>query len=380
MIKKITLGLLLILFTLIILAIATGNSFLLTAIQRTYLDGNATANINDHRAFQTNQIKTVNRQSLVKHPQYNQVPLESAFVNDLIKYDAAAYLVIVDGKIISEHYFKDYHERSKTNSFSMAKPVLTMMVGVAIESGYIESMDEKLINYLPEFKDDPFGKEATVGQLSLMNSGYEWTEHYYSPFSPTVELLYGPNVEKFLLKGKFTAPPGSFWEYSSASTQLLGIVLKRALEKHNIDLTLSQFLSESIWQPLEMNDDALWHTDDANLELVFCCLNTNARNYAKLGLLMLNNGTWNGEQIIPAAFIEKMIEPASKPFYGYSTWLNYNIEPKHYLFSGHLGQFIIVVPEHNMVVVRLGERSKPSNGFLRVTVPDYVHQAVKLLQ
>jgi len=176
----------------------------------------------------------------------------------------------------------------------MAKTVTTLLIGIAIEEGYIRDLDQEIVDFLPEFKDDPIGKTATIRQLSLMNSGYEWDENYYTPFSPTVELYYGSDVENFVLNGSFSAEPGSFWEYSSASTQLLGIFLLRALQKPAAAMTLSEYLSEKIWKPMGMNDDALWHTDNQGMELTYCCLNTNARNYAKLGLLMLNKGRWNG--------------------------------------------------------------------------------------
>ena len=379
MIQKAIVTLLCILLAAILIAIATGNSFLITAVERVYLQGNTTANINDHTAFYTRAIKTSDPKPLPNSKNYNKKALTPEFNAYLEEFDAAAYLVIEDGEVVNEHYFNGYTDRSKTNSFSMAKTVLTMMVGAAIESGYIDSLEQKLTDFLPEFKSDPLAKNATIGNLSLMNSGYEWTEHYYSALSPTVELLYGPDIEDFLLKGKFTAEPGSFWEYSSASTQLLGIVLKRALEQNGVQSTLSEYLSDTIWQPLNMNDDALWHTDDSDLELVFCCLNTNARNYAKLGLLMLNQGKWNNTQVIPADFINKMIQPLGQPYYGYSTWLNLDKQPPHYMFSGHLGQFIVVVPEHNMVVVRLGERNDTAVGFMEITVPKLVEQALKLI-
>ena len=364
--------------TSIAITYATGNGFLITALQRTYLQGNNTANINDHTAFDVNVIKTANPTILPNSNNYNVKKLPEGFRAKLNEIKTAAFLVIKDGQVISEHYMNGYNDRSKTNSFSMAKTVTTLLLGIAIEEGFIKSLQQPLTDFMPEFKDDPFTKGATVEQLSLMNSGYEWVEHYYSPFSPTVELLYGPDVENFLLKGHFSAKPGSFWEYSSASTQLLGIVIKRALQAGGSDITLSEYLSEKIWQPLQMNDDALWHTDDQGLEFVYCCINTNARNYAKLGMLMLNNGNWNGQQLVPAQFIQAMIQPVGQSYYGYSTWLSPNNDPPYYHFSGHLGQYIIVIPEHSMVVVRLGETRNNDQDFRVEVIPTYVQQAISL--
>ena len=378
LIKRIIIALLALPIVATIAVYATGHGFLITAMQRTYLQGNTTANINDHTAFNSNLIKTATPALLPSSAKYNQTSLPNDFQARLEQYNSVAFLVVKDGAVVSENYFGDYNDRSRTNSFSMAKTVTTMLLGIAIEEGLIESLEQPLTDFLPEFKDDPLGAKANIGQLSLMTSGYEWVEHYYSAVSPTVELLYGPNVEKFLTEGYFSAEPGTFWEYSSASTQLLGIVLQRALERAGRNPSLANYLSEKIWQPLQMNDDAPWHTDDSGLELVFCCLNTNARNYAKLGMLMLNKGNWQGQQLVPAEFIQAMATPVGTPYYGYSTWLGLDNEPAYYHFSGHLGQYIIVVPEHNMVVVRLGEARDDTIDFRTVELPEYVRQALML--
>lgn len=378
MIKKPLIALLAIVGVSLVALIATGNGFLLTAVQRTYLQGHKTANINDYTAFSTRIIETSQVSPLSKPDDYKQPALSNRVLTQFEKYGTAAYLVVKDGQIISEHYFNGYDDRSKTNSFSMAKTVVTILVGIAIEQGYIDSLDQPLTDFLPEFKTDPLGINATVGQLSMMNSGYEWTEHYYSPFSPTVELVYGHDVENFLLSGYFSAEPGRYFEYSSASTQLLGIVLKRALAAKGNQQTLSEFLSQTIWQPLQMNDDALWHTDNSGLELVFCCINTNARNFAKLGMLMLNKGKWNGQQLIPEQFAKRMTEPVMVTNYGYSTWLNSTATPSYYWFSGHLGQYIIVIPDYEMVVVRLGESRDTESNFQTVEIPMLIDQALQV--
>lgn len=357
----------------------TGNGFIFTSLKRTYLAGHVTANINDHKEFAVREIKAGESKLLTKHSYYNQAPLSNAFLTELETGGTASFMVIKDGEVVSENYFNGYGDRSKTNSFSMAKTVTTLLLGIAIEEGYIRDLDQPIIDFIPEFANDPLGKKATIAQFSLMNSGYEWNEHYYTPFSPTVELYYGSNVEKFLLSGNFTTEPGDFWEYSSASTQIMGIFLLRALQKAGAADTLSEYLSEKIWQPMQMNDDALWHLDNSGMELVYCCLNTNARNYAKLGLLMQNRGKWNGQQLVPETFIDEMIKPEGQSFYGLSTWLALENQPSYYWFSGHLGQYIIVVPEHNMVVVRLGERMNPNEDFRSVTLPRYVQMALNTL-
>jgi len=205
----------------------TGNDFLLTAINRTYLSGYKTANINDHRVFTSNVIIADNHQPLKKHESYNKQPLSPELLEELKQLNTAAFLILHNDQLISEHYFNGYHERSKTNAFSMTKTVLAMLLGIAIQEGHIASLEQPLTDFFPEFKNDPLAKNATVGHLAMMNSGYEWDELYYSPLSPVAELYYGDNISNFLGQGYFSEEPGSFWEYSSASTQLMGVFISR---------------------------------------------------------------------------------------------------------------------------------------------------------
>lgn len=380
MIKKIILSLAGLILIAVALLFVSGYGYIFTSIERTYLAGNVTANINDHREFNTNVISTSTPIALEKHPDFDKSELPSSFKAELENSKTAAFLVLQDGKILSESYFGNYNDRSKTNSFSMAKTVTTILLGIAIKEGYVRDLDQPISDFLPEFKNDPIGNTVTVGQLSLMNSGYDWDEQYYSPFSPTVELYYGSNVSDFLLNRTFTEPAGSFWEYSSASTELLGLFLLRALQKPNAAQSLSGYLSEKIWQPMNMNDDALWHTDNEGMELVYCCISTNARNYAKLGLLMQNKGKWGDQQIVPASFVEQMTQPNGQPYYGLSTWLGMHKSPAHYWFSGHLGQFIINVPEHNITIVRLGETPPKDKGHLDDLIPWFIDGALSVVQ
>jgi hypothetical protein len=238
MIKMVVRGTLKFLFALLLMVVfvggslyASGYGYILRATTNTYLAGFTTANINDHRAFATREITAGTVLPWPEHASHNHQTLPQNLVDFLDNNKAAAFLVIKDGQLLIEHYFTPYHQASKTNAFSMSKTVLILLVGIAIEEGIIESLDQKLMDFLPEFANDHYGHLATIGHLSNMTSGYEWDEGYYSPFSPVVQLMYGYDIEQFLLQGKFTSLPGERYYYSSASTQLLGIVLQRALEK-----------------------------------------------------------------------------------------------------------------------------------------------------
>ncbi|MEL7536083.1 MAG: serine hydrolase [Pseudomonadota bacterium] len=360
--------------------LATGNGFFFTALARTYLAGEPTANVNDHRVFATRTIASGAAQPWPEHERFVGDALTPALLSSLETQSGFAFLVATDGKLFAEHYRLGYAADSQTNSFSMAKTVVTLLLGIAIDEGYIDSVDQPLIEFLPEFADDPFGREATVGSLSTMTSGYDWDEHYYSPFSPTVELYYSNDVTRFVLGRGFSDEPEERFYYSSASTELLAIVITRALKRENPDATLSDYLSEKLWQPLGMNADALWHTDDSGMELGYCCINTNARNFLRLGQLMLQRGRWNDRQLVPAAFIDLMITPNGRPSYGYSTHLSVDQDPSFYAFRGHLGQYVVVVPEHDLVLARLGEQHDRSGNTMSEVLPFYVAEALAMVR
>jgi len=358
---------------------ATDRAFIFRAIDKTYLSGFTTANINDYTAFKTNTIAKGETQSWQKADAYNKDKLSPELTDYLNKDRAAAFLVAHQGKLVSEHYFRGYSNNSETNSFSMAKSVLTLLVGIAIEDGVIKSWDQLASDFIPEFASDELGKTAQIKHFSTMTSGYDWVEHYYSAFSPTVQLYYGPDVENFLVNRNFKYAQDEVHYYSSASTQLLGIILSRALKQSGFSGTLSDYLSQKLWQPLGMNADGLWHTDDVGMELVYCCINTNARNYAKLGQLMLQNGEWQGNQLLPLDVIERARTPYGADNYGYSTWINQQNNPPYYWFSGHLGQYIIVVPSQELVIVKLGE-TRNADSFRQNDLPLLVENAIQLSQ
>lgn len=361
------------------LLLVTGHKYILTGLSRTYLAGHVTANIDDHRVFETRRIAAGEPQPWARHPNFRLGVLPAELSQYMRSNDGVGFLAIQDGMLLAEMYRDGYGPDSKTNSFSMAKTVVTLLLGIAIEEGYVAGLDQPLADFLPEFSRDPNGRSASIGSLSTMTSGYSWNEHYYSPFSPTVELLYSDDVEKFVLNGRFDTPPEEFFYYSSASTELLALTLTRALRARHPDATLSDYLAEKLWQPLGMNADGLWHLDNSGMELAYCCISTNARNFAKLGQLMLQDGQWEGRQLVPKSFVEMMRTPNAAKNYGYSVWINESNNPPFYSFQGHLGQYIVVVPEHELVLVRLGRSRDDGRSSMNEVLPFYIQQALNIV-
>jgi len=361
----------------------SGNGYIFNAFQKTYMKGYTTANIDDYVDFDNAVVKAGDPQPWNLHEKYNQLHLTDTLRKELESFQTIGFGIFKDGKLLYEEYWNEHSDSSLTNSFSMAKSITTMLLGKAIEQGYIKSLNQKITDFIPEFLQDSLACLATVGDLSSMRSGYDWTESYYSPFNATTEAYYGNHIEKQLLKRHFSSRPGGHFKYLSANSELLAIVLKRATGKG-----LAQYLSETFWQPLGMESDALWSLS-GGIEKSFCCFYSNVHDYAKLGQLLLQKGNWNGVQLLDSAFVKQMITPCYDAFlpdepkkYGYSIWIDENYHPSFYAMLGHLGQRILVVPDENLVIVRLGKTMDtvhPSKGSLDADTYIMIDEVMKMI-
>ncbi len=224
---------------------------------------------------------------------------------------------------------------------------------------------------------------------AAMKSGIDWSEDYYTPFSPTPKLLYGYDVESFVLERSYPIEPGKEYYYASVSTQILGLALKRALEAKGYEGSLSDYFSEKFWQPMGMNDDGTWHTDSKGMELTYCCVNTNARNFARFGLLLSQKGIWydpqgDEQRLLSEEFVERIMKPDLTPYYGHSIWIDDREHPIFQALIGHLGQYVVIVPEHRLIVVRLGEVMDAEPDEITHFVPEeiafYVDQAIQRVE
>jgi CubicO group peptidase (beta-lactamase class C family) len=221
-----------------------------------------------------------------------------------------------------------------------------------------------------------------------MKSGHEWDENYYLPLNMTTDLYFGKHAEALVLSHGFEREPGSEYEYSSGSTQLLGVFLKRALQAKEPGLTISEHLSRSLWQPLGMENDAVYTMDrpaaEGGMERTYCCIYASARDFARFGQLLLQDGQWNGQTLLDKAFIDRMRQPDLQPYYGHSLWMDWTYKHPFYLLQGHEGQYVIVVPSLDLVVVRTGQhRDKKTmgpNDKLPLEIYRFVDQAVALVQ
>lgn len=385
---KFLLGICIGILAVILLVIAglyvSGNGYVVKAFRTTILKGYSTTYIDDYVDFNNNVIRAETPQAWELHENYNKIRLTDTLRKELEDFHSVAFALVKDGKLLYEEYWDGYSDSSLTNSFSMAKTLTTMLLGKAIEQNYVKSVDQPLTDFLPEFLNDSLGRLATVGDLASMRSGFSWEEAYYSPINMTTEAYFDDNVEKQLLKRHFESRPGGKFKYLSANTQLLGMALKRATGK-----SLARYFSEEFWQPMGMEHDALWSLS-GDIEKSFCCVYSDVRDFAKLGLLLLQKGNWNGRQILDSTFVDWMITPDSAAFepnepkmYAGSLWIDEEHNPPFYGMMGHLGQRIIIVPDENLVIIRLGKEKdsvNPRRGHLDTDVYYFVEEVVKMMK
>ncbi|MCA3177371.1 MAG: serine hydrolase [Burkholderiaceae bacterium] len=364
----------------------SGHGYFWRALAATYLQGHTTAHIDDASNFAQRTIAAGAPRPWPTDPRLNRDPLDPATLAHLTKHGTAAFLVAQDGALLHESYYAPYDADSRTNSFSVAKTITTMLVGLAVREGMVSGFDAPLIERLPEYADDPRGRRATVSQLSAMKAGHDWDEHYYLPLNVTTELYFGGDAAGLVLRRGFERDPGSAFEYSSGSTQLIGVFLQRALAAREPGLTIAEHLSRGLWKPLGMGRDAIWTLDRAGgvggIERTYCCVFATARDFARLGQLLLQDGEWDGRPLLDRAFVERMRTPDLVPYYGHSLWMDLGWTHPFWFMQGHQGQYVIVVPSKRLVVVRTGRfrdlRTKGPNGVVPAEVYRYVEQAVAL--
>ncbi|WP_340201319.1 serine hydrolase domain-containing protein [Ascidiimonas sp. W6] len=354
--------------------------YILKAARTIYGQGHKTAYLDDYKVFDTRIIKkSSNPQSWSLHKDYNNAT-STEILNKLhVKNGTVAFLIIKNDSIWFEEYREDYTKDSKSNSFSMAKSIVSALLGKAIKDGYIKSVDQPLTDFYPEFTSD-FAKKVTVGDLATMSSGLDWDEAYYSPFSVTTRAYFEDELDKIMLNLKIIEEPGKEFKYLSGSTQLLGMLIGKASGK-----TLAEYLSEGFWQPMGAENDAVWQLDskENGLEKAYCCIGSNARDFARMGKLYKDLGNWKGKQILDTAFVKMSVTPRFKetPAYGYSWWLPFHLDRQFFMMRGHLGQYVIVQPEDNMIIVRLGHRRteyyRPKTNFTD-DIYIYIEEAYKM--
>jgi CubicO group peptidase (beta-lactamase class C family) len=301
-----------------------------------------------------------------------------------------AFLVVRNDTILYERYFGDVTESTRLPSFSVAKSVVSTLVGIALQEGKIQSLQDPITRYLPQLREqDPAFDAVTIQHVLDMRSGVKSNENYFNPFSDVLRMGFASNVSKPASKIKMEQMPGQF-HYKSVNTQLLAMILEKATGKK-----LQDYAVEKLWGPLGMEHAATWNSDKEQTVRAFCCINAAARDYAKFGRLFLQKGSWQGRQLVPEEWVNRSVSADTMQCYGgyknqwwsearkmvFEDWLSamsfviqhpgtfieaYRLKKTGaiiYVVSYHngefhaeglLGQYVYVNPGKNLVIVRLG--------------------------
>ncbi|MFV0565836.1 MAG: serine hydrolase domain-containing protein [Flavobacteriaceae bacterium] len=370
----------LILFCLLILALyATDTDYLIKAVRTIYLNGHSTAFLEDYKHFDNKPLNIGMPEPWPNHKNYNQAEETNTLKQVNQQNGTIAYVIIKNDSIWFEKYYDGFNENSKSNSFSMAKSYVSALLGKAIMDGYIKSLDQPVCDFIPEFCNG-LAANMTVGDLSSMSSGTNWDEAYYSPLSITTRAYFDDDLTKVITGLKVVEQPGKAFKYASGDTQMLAIVIERATGKK-----LYHYLTESFWKPLNSENQALWQVDSKNHDLVkaYCCIASNAKDFARMGKLYKNHGKWKDQQVLDSAFVAKSVTPRfpESPQYGYGWWMK-DMGNKHFfMMRGHLGQYVIVEPTDNVIIVRLGHSKGPGDALATFTpdITTYIQEAYKML-
>ena len=351
---------LLIIFILLnLLIVLSGKGWLYKAISITYLKGYPSSYIHDFVHFPSNTIEAGTHQKWAIADNYNTAKLPDFIkpVNDSL--ETVAFMVIVNDSIQFEKYWHGYSTDTMSNSFSISKSWISTLIGIAIKEEKIKSVDQKVCAFLPNFCE---GRNAglTIKDLLTMSSGLNWKEDYYNPIGQTSEAYYGNDVSGLMNNLKVVETPGKVFKYHSSCTQLLTFILEVASEK-----TISDYAAEKLWKPMGAKHPALWNTDVVRGdEKGFCCINSNARDFARLGKLYLHKGNWNGLQILDKNYVKSATSAANlldengspNTNYGFQFWLAERQGLAIYYARGLWGQYVICIPEKDMIIVRLGKK------------------------
>jgi CubicO group peptidase (beta-lactamase class C family) len=286
--------------------------------------------------------------------------INGSFEDYLEASGTTAFLVVDDNKVLYEKNFNGYDERSLNTSFSMAKSFASALVGIAIDEGYIKSVDEPITNYIPELlKKDKRFESITIRNLLTMSSGIKYEEGGFLPWSEEADdtkTYYATNLRRLALNCRIESRPDNYFEYNNYNPLLVGLILERAT-----GMPVSRFMETKLWRPMGMEADGSWSLDSKKdgFEKMESGVNARARDFARFGMLYAKEGDWGGKQLISRGWVEESTRPdaSTDPSqdYQYFWWVNTPDGKNHFSAQGNYGQYIYVAPEKDLVIVRLGK-------------------------
>ena len=266
--------------------------------------------IDQYPIFENRVVKAGSPRPWELSEAYNTKSIPERYLPRFEELGTVAYVIIQDNRLLFEQYWEDYSPESHSNSFSMAKSIVSLAIGCAIDDGFIRNVDQPVSDFFPEFKGYD-GKALTLRHLLTMSAGVDFDEAYSSPFSPTTQLYYCDDLQEIAFGMKEIDEPGVNFIYQSGVTQLLGFIVEKATGEK-----LSDYVSRKLWTPMHAEESALWSLDRKDgMEKAYCCFNSNARDFARFGQLLLNNGQWDDRQLISPAYLAEATSPDTRLVY-----------------------------------------------------------------
>jgi CubicO group peptidase (beta-lactamase class C family) len=271
----------------------------------------------------------------------------------------AGLIILQNGKIRFEKYALDYSKDGRWTSFSVAKSFTSTLVGAAIRDGAIKSIDDKVTDYIPDLKGSAYD-DVSVQQLLTMTSGVKWNEDYTDPKSDVAlmdKTKPDPGVDvtvSYMRKLPREAPAGKKWVYKTGETNLIGVLVSSATHK-----TVSAYLSEKIWAPFGMEQDAIWLLGSTGHEISGCCISASLRDYARFGMFVLGGG----KGVVPDDWFAKATTKHAEidqpgRGYGYQWWTN---DDGSFAAQGIFGQGIFIDPKRKLVIASNGNWPKATD-------------------
>jgi len=273
------------------------------------------------------------------------------------------FIILKDGQIFYEEYFLGNEEDTKVISWSVSKSLVSALVGIAVHDGYINDIGEPVTKYVPSLHDSGYS-EVPIKDILQMSSGIHFNEDYADFYSDINRmgraLAFDTSIDAFVLSLDSERKPGTYNNYVSMDTQVLGMLLREATGQ-----SLTEYMEEELWSKTGMEADAYWLLDSQGMELAFGGLNAVLRDYARFGLLYMNEGNYKGEQIVPAGWVEDSVTPDAPHLmpgrtgpdqeklmgYGYQWWLPADTDGD-FMAIGIYNQYIWVHPESRVVIAK----------------------------
>lgn len=372
-----------ILLLIVVFIYLSGNSHLFKAIQSTYLIGKTGPTIDDFEKFYNRKVSSGDSQPWAMDSKFNEYGLSEEDLKILGEYHTLSFLVIHKDSILFEKYWEGYSETSHINSFSVAKSLVSIAIGVAIKEGYIKGLSQKVSDFLPEFKHG-LKSQISIKDLLSMSSGIDFGESYDNPLGFMAKSYYGNEIYDISVDAKMEYTAGKIWKYQGGNTLLLSFILEKATS-----MSLSEYFSEKVWKPIGAEQTALWSLSEENgHEKAFCCFYSNARDFARIGKLYLQNGRWGNDTLVPFWYVKESVMPVNIPdkkgknvdHYGYHWWLTDDGVQQIFYARGIQGQYIVVLPKDDLIIVRLGRKRDPKrNAIVPADLLEYIKMSKSIL-